>query len=542
MVTSFKRTLCLVVVLAFVLSAFSGISLANAGPEVKNVIIMVPDGTGVTHTTAARWYQGGKPLAMDEMAAGLVRCYSAESAITDSAPAATAMATGYKSNSKFISVMPIKITSPGVPPVNGADKFKPLATVLEGAKLSGMSTGLVATSNIQHATPAAFSAHTPNRSDYETIAEQQVYEGIDVVLGGGSKYLIPSTNGGTRKDGENLVDELKKMGYEFVENRDQMMKTDNSKLWGLFAADDMNYDMDRNPEKQPSLAEMTQKAIEILSKNNKGFFLHVEGSKVDWASHANDPVGVISDVLAFDQAVKVALDFAKKDGHTLVLVASDHGNGGMSIGNKETDSSYDKTDISRYIVPLKKATLTGEGIESKLNSERTNVVEVMSKYYSITDLTTDEIQAIKNAKPGSLNYVVGPMISKRAAIGWTTTGHTGEDTVLYSYGPGRPTGVIENTDFAKITAKALDIDLADLNNKLYVEAVKAFEAKNATVKLNQTDPANPVFEVVKGDTKLELPVNKNIVKVNGKTRAMKGLTVIPDKVVFVPREAVNLIK
>lgn len=542
MLVGIKKPLCFLMLLAVLVSAFSGISTANTTSEVKNVIIMVPDGTGITHTTVARWYQGGKPLAMDEMAAGLVRCYSAESAITDSAPAATAMATGYKSNSKFISVMPAVITSPGVPPVNEADKYKPLATVLEGAKLKGMSTGLIATSNIQHATPAAFSAHTPNRSDYETIAEQQVYQNIDVVLGGGSQYLLPVSNGGKRKDGENLINELKKTGYEFVETREQMLKSKSGKVWGLFATDDMNYDLDRNPEVQPSLAEMTQKAIEILSRNNKGFFLHVEGSKVDWASHANDPVGVISDVLAFDQAVKVALDFAKKDRHTLILIASDHGNGGMSIGSNVTDKTYDKIDISRYIAPLKKARLTGEGIESKLNSERTNVKDVMEKYYGISDLTEDEIQAIKNAKPGSLNYLVGPMISRRAAIGWTTTGHTGEDTVLYAFGPGRPTGILENTDFANLTAKALGIDMADLNDKLYVHAEKAFIAKNATVNLKQMDSANPVLEVVKGNTKLELPVNKNIVMINGQSTTINGLTVMPEKVVFVPQEAVNLIK
>lgn len=532
------------VILALVLifTILAGTPAISAETPVKNVIIMVPDGTGVTHTTLARWYQGGVPLALDEMAAGLVRCYSAESAITDSAPAATAMATGYKSNSKYLGVLPSKVTMPGVPPLAEGDQFRPVATVLEGAKLIGKSTGLVATSNIQHATPAAFTAHTPNRNDYEAIGEQQVYQGIDVVLSAGSKYLLPHSMGGTRKDGENLLAALQNMDYQIVKTKDEMINAKADKLWGMFTHDAMAYDFDRDPAKEPSLAEMTQKAIEILSRNPNGFFLHVEGSKIDWASHGNDPIGVISDTLAFDRAVRVALDFARKDGRTLILVASDHGNGGMSIGDRSTDKIYDKTGISAYLDPLKKAGLTGEGIETMLNKERSNVAEVMAQYYGITDLTPEEIAAIKGAKPGRVQSVVGPIISKRAHIGWTTGGHTGEDVVLYSYGPNRPVGVIENAEFAKLTARSFGFDLKELTNRLFVPVRSAFQSLGAEVKYNDTDPFNPIVEVIKGNVKMELPINTSLAKINGKIRHLKGLVVKPANVTYVPQEAIDLFK
>ena len=148
----------------------------------KNVIIMVPDGTTSAHTTVARWYKGA-PLALDAMALGGVRTYSSESLITNSAPAATAFATGHKSSDRLIGVLPEAVTVPGLRAVKEKHKYKPVPSVLEGARLTGRSVGLVATANIQHATPAAFSAHWPDRSNYNEIAEQQVYCGIDVVLG-----------------------------------------------------------------------------------------------------------------------------------------------------------------------------------------------------------------------------------------------------------------------------------------------------------------------------------------------------------------------
>ncbi len=541
-----KRSTVWIVLMALMISVFPVNAFAATAP-VKNVIIVMPDGMGATHAAVTRWYQNGKRLAADEMISGAIRTYSAESLISDSAPASTAFATGHKSNSKFIGVLPAKTTMPGVAAIAADLQYKPVASVLEGAKLVGKSTGLIATSNIQHASPAGYSAHNFNRGDYNDIAEQQVYLNIDVVLGGGKQYLLPTDQGGKRKDGENLIQVLQGKGYKFIETRDQLMKINSDKFWGLFAMDDMAYEFDRptlRPQ-EPSLAEMTKKAIEVLSKNPKGFFLFVESSKVDWASHANDPIGVISDTLSFDAAVKVALDFAKKDGQTLVLAFTDHGNGGMSIGNRSSDKTYDTLPFDALVAPLKKASMTGEGVEKMLagNLTASNIHYVMSTYYGIEDLTADEVTAIQTAKKGSLNYVVGPMISKRASIGWTTTGHTGEDVFLYAFGPNKPTGLIENTDLALAQASALGFELNMIDKKLFLEADKAFAAIGAKASLDKSDAMNPVLIVQKGIKRAELPISKNIIKLSGKSFEVNGLTVLSAKTgkVYVPQQAVDIL-
>lgn len=176
---------------------------------IKNVIMMVMDGTSAGATTLARWYKGA-PLALDEMASGAVRTYSAESAITDSAPAATAMATGFKSNDKYIGILPSVVNSPGVSPISKEHAMKPVANVLEGAELMGKATGIIATSAIQHATPAGFSAHVKHRNLFPDIAEQQVYQDIEVVLGGGKEALLPGSGTNNRKDNENMLEVIKK--------------------------------------------------------------------------------------------------------------------------------------------------------------------------------------------------------------------------------------------------------------------------------------------------------------------------------------------
>lgn len=539
------KTVCWL--LAVVLVSGLPIPAVAESKPVKNVIVVMIDGAGATHTTATRWYNNGNPLAVEEMVTGAIRTYSAESLITDSAPASTAFATGNKSNTKFVGILPDKTTMPGVAKIADELKYKPVATVLEGAKLQGKSVGLIATSNIQHASPAGYSAHTYNRGDYNDIAEQQVYQDIDVVFGGGKQYLLPKSLGGKRTDDENLIAVLKARGYQFVEDRQQLSKVCGGKVWGMFADDDMAYEFDRRNLRtnEPSVVEMTKKAIEVLSQNKKGFFLFVEASKVDWASHANDPVGVISDTLAWDDAVKAAIEFAKADGQTLVLAFADHGNGGMSIGNKATDNSYDTLPYAKLVEPLKKAVLTGEGIEKMIGDDRSdsNIKFVLDKYFGVDDLSAEEVTAIRNAKKGSMNYVLGPIISNRSAIGWTTNGHTGEDLFLYAYGPNKPAGTIDNTQLAKIQSQNIGVDLNAADKKLFVEAEKAFRAIGAKVTLDKSNPANLVLVVEKSFKKAELPISTNILKINGKTYKLPGLVILSSKTgkAYLPQQAVDIV-
>lgn len=536
-----KRALSIVLIWALVLAVQVGITAANPGP-IKNVIVMIPDGMGASHTTITRWYKGG-PLALDAMVVGAVRTHGAESLITDSAPASTAYATGHKSNSKFIGVLPARVALPGVSPVPESLAYKPVATVLEGARLQGKSTGIVATSNVQHATPAAYSAHWPDRSDYNEIAKQQVYQNIDVVFGAGKRFLLPKEMGGARTDGENLVDVLLDRGYVLLETREQLLKTRAPKVWGMFAFEAMAYEFDRphlRPQ-EPSLAEMTRAALEILSRNSRGFFLFVEGSKVDWASHANDPIGVISDVLAFDEAVAAALEFAKTDGQTLILSFTDHGNGGMSLGSKKTDKSYDTLPLEALVAPLKKAALTGEGVEQILGADRTEekVREAVKTHYGISDLTEPEVAAIQKASKGNMNYALGPIMSSRSTIGWTTNGHTGEDVFLYAYGPNRPVGLLENSEIAPVCARALGFELEAIDRRLFAPAEEIARRIGAGMSVAVKPGGGGALFLTKGTNQVEIPFGKNLVRQGEKTVEMEGLAIYAPKTgkAFLPMEA-----
>jgi alkaline phosphatase len=519
----------------------------DAAPA-KNVILLMTDGTSSTHITLTRWYKGA-PLALDSILVGGLRTYSSESIITDSAPAATAFATGYKSNSKFLGVLPEKTTVPGVAAIAAGYEYKPVATVLEGARLLGKSVGLVATSQVQHASPAGFSAHTPFRDRYELIAKQQVYGNIDVVFGGGRQYLLPKEQGGTRTDSLNLIEVLKERGVPVLETRDELLRFKGKKAWGLFAPEAMMYDLDRQTlaPQEPSLAEMTTKAIETLSKNEKGFFLFVEASKVDWAAHANDPTGVISDLLAYDEAVRVALEFAKADGNTLVMAFADHGTGGMSIGRKEFYKIYDQLPYATVLNPLKQAAFTGEGMDRIIGADRSefNIRIQMMQNFAVDDLTAEEIIAIQKApRKRAFATVVGPIISKRTAIGWIYTGHTGEDLFLYAFGPNKPTGLIENTDIAKITAQSLGFMLNDTSRQLFVDTAAALSTLGAVSRPDLDDPDHPVLLIEKGLLRARLPVDTNQLIIGSKIYSLPGIVVQVAKTgkVFAPQTAIDLLK
>ncbi|WP_026590631.1 alkaline phosphatase [Bacillus sp. UNC437CL72CviS29] len=513
----------------------------KARQQPKNVIMMVMDGTSSSATTLARWYKGA-PLALDQIVSGGVRTYSAESAITESAPAATALATGNKSNSSYVGVLPSVVNSPGLEPIKEEDRFRPVANVLEGAECSGRATGIIATSEIQHATPAAFSAHHANRKDFEVLGEQQVYQNMEIVLGGGKAALQPVGNNGIRKDNEDLIKVIQDKGYDFVETKDALLNSKSDKIWGSFSNNALAFDMDReatNP-KQPTLSQMTGKAIQTLSKDKDGFFLFVEGSKPDWAAHANDPIGMVSEILAFDAAVAEALKFAKKDGNTMVIAVTDHGNSGISIGNKNTTKGYDTTPVSAYIAPLKKAKMTLEGATNKLKDDLSNVTEIAA-LYGLGDLTHDEKAKLKAAqKKTDVGPILTKLLANRANIGFTTGGHTGEDVFLYSYGPGKPYGFVQNTDIAKVMAKAMGFHLEELTNKLFLDAESAFKQIGATVKIDKTDVANPVLVVKHNKGEAQLFVNKNIIRIDGRAYELGSIVVESNGKFYIPEKAVHL--
>lgn len=528
-------------------------SCSNTEVEIKNVIIMVPDGCSQSVQTLARWYSEN-PLMLDEMAAGLVSTYSTDSVITDSSSAATAFATGYKTTNGFVSVGPSNESVLSVLEYPSEDlQYRPLATVLEGSKLEGKATGLVATSRITHATPAAFASHVDNRDNENEIMEQMVYEDIDLVFGGGSRHLVSEAEGGKRTDGENLTEVLLDRGYQYVDSRDEMLNLSSGKVWGLFASSHMAPDIDRSelaPE-EPSLSEMTGKAVELLSQDEDGFFLMVEGSQVDWANHANDPVYAVTDFLAFDEAVKVAVDFAEKDGHTLVLVFPDHNTGGMTIGSN-SDSNYTSTTVEDVVSPLKGMNLSSTGLATKIGTDLSpeNIKAQLKTWWGI-DATDEEITEIlelhDNGEGLSLDYAISEVISRNhTVIGWTTHGHCGEDVPLWAYGPAHPSGYMDNTDIAEYVSKEMGFDLNKTSSCLYVEASKCFSKDNGDGQIDEneylldmSDPLNPVLRI--GDA--ELPVNKDLLIKDGVTHELNGVVVYAPATdrVYIPDEVLSLV-
>jgi alkaline phosphatase len=540
-----RRFLLLLVLLAAVFFSFEP---APAAAPVKNLIVLIMDGCGNEQLTLARWYKGG-PLALDAIRTGAVKSFIADSAIADSAPAASAYATGVRTSGKIISLAPKPKTIPNVPAPCADLALKPCATVLEGARLLGKATGIVVTCRISHATPAAYMAHVPNRNMEQDITAQAVYQNLDVVFGGGRKFLLPCNTGGARQDQEDLTAVLRKRNYLLVDNVAGLKNLEKPKVFGLFAANHLEAEIDRRdfaPE-QPSLVEMTQKAIDLLAANKAGFFLMVEGSQIDWACHANDPAHLLSDLLMYDQAVQVALDFAKKDGQTLVLALPDHNSGGMSIGNRHSDNYYAQLQPEALIAPLKKMQLSAAALWRRLGDNKTpeKIKEAVKKYWGVDLSQEDAQQILEISKPYGKegHYALGEVICpKYTDIGWTTHGHTGGDIPLFAYGPDRPIGLLDAPDIGRVSAQALGLDLDKLNARLFVDARQAFPGE--AVRLDRTDLNNQTINIAHLDRRAVLPVNKNILHLGDQQILLEGIVVhIPDTdKIYLPLQAIQLIK
>lgn len=296
--------------------------------KVRNVILCIGDGMGLGQIAIASMKGSGPGgrLCMERMpVTGLVRTFSANSRVTDSAAAGTALAAGIKTNNGMIGVAPNE---------------QPYQTILEAAKAKGMATGLVATSTITHATPASFASHTKSRTTEAPIAEQLIANKVNVLFGGGRKYFLPKSDpNSARKDDRDLIAEARQAGYAYVTTEPELRSIRGPYVLGLFQFDSLT-----TVAPEPTLASLTLSAIDVLKKSSRssnkkaGFFLMVEGSQIDWACHANDAKHAIRQTLLFDQAVQAAVDFAMQDGHTLVIVTADHETGGLTLPEASKDS------------------------------------------------------------------------------------------------------------------------------------------------------------------------------------------------------------
>jgi len=306
---------------------------AYTGKKAKNIIFMIGDGMGIAQIHAGMIANHGKLNLGKCKYIGFIKTSSADNYITDSGAGGTAFATGVKTNNGAIGV-----------DING----QPQKTILEIAEDNGLATGLISTSAITHATPASFIAHQLSRDMYEEIAADFLETDVDVIIGGGKTHFA------NRSDGINLVEKFQGNGYSMYSDVKDITNKNNNKLI-CFTADGHNprYSEGRGD----MLPNATMAAINILKQNEKGFFLMVEGSFIDWGGHANDIDYIVEEVLDFDRAVGKALEFAAQDGNTLVIITADHECGGMTItgGNIETgevQATFSTTNHTAVMVPV----------------------------------------------------------------------------------------------------------------------------------------------------------------------------------------------
>ena len=520
-----KRYFILVMAMTMVLAV-------NAQEKVKNVILMIPDGCSIATMSTARWYQwymnpDQERLNIDPYFCGTVRTTCSNAPIGDSAPTTSCYMTGYNSRKGWVSTYPLADPDNDIYPMDPARAYQPLTTVLEASRmLQGKSTGLVFTCYVPHATPADCSAHCFDRSDLMTIANQQVHNGLDVVIGGGNDYLTPENE-----------QYLKDKGYSIVRNNiPEMRACQNNKMWALYGEGDMDAEILRNPEEQPSIAEMTETAIKKLSTNKKGFFLMVEGSQVDYCAHANNIIGMITEFLAFDKACKVALDFAEKDGNTAVVILSDHGNSGLSIGRRNEDYATRTKDqlfgaLAGYKTnPANMAKILRDNPESE--------IEPLMKEWLGLELKDRELDMLKERREGSgLTDAITHLMTSRTGLAFTTGGHTGEDVIVAAYHPkssSRPYGMLSNIEMNDYLCRISGFTHNDLEHL----TAENFQPHTEVLKGHKYEVIDGVLNAEVDGRKVCYYPNTNIVEVDGQKKELRSVIVYCKKneTFYIPRK------
>jgi alkaline phosphatase len=453
-------------------TATAGVSNSYTGKQAKYVFFFIGDGLGMPQVNAAEIFKG--TLESDDKMhkgklgftafpnQGMQTTHSNNTFITESAAAGTALATGQKTNNDILGM--------------DATKTVKLKTMAEMAKEKGMKVGIVSNVSIDHATPGAFYAHEPTRKNYYEIGLALANSGFDYFAGGG--LLAPT---GPKKDKQSIFDIAKNNGYKLANTQEEINKLSkqDGKVFAiapeLAAEAAMPYDIDRNPS-QVTLADFTKKGIELLD-NPKGFFMMVEGGKIDWSCHANDAATTVRDVLAFDDAINEALKFyAKHPNETLIIVTGDHETGGMTIG-------FAGTEYETFFSKINKQDVSFEAFDKKIKNYRETVgaqngnlndwLPVLANDFGLTDLTDYDTTRLNAALAASMidpkkrskdpnsyllygtyepfSVTVTHILNQKAGIGWTTYAHTGVAIPVYAQGTGSELfqGYYDNTDIAK---------------------------------------------------------------------------------------------
>ncbi len=430
--------------------------------KAKNIIFLVSDGmsTGTLNMTdlylnrkfgkGSNWIQLYKD---NRVSRALMETASASSIVTDSSAGSSAWGGGVRVPNGSLNVG-----------ANG-EMYLP---ILQKFKKAGKMVGCVTTVPITHATPAGFCVNSKSRNSQEDIAEQYLALGFDVMLGGGNQYFAADK----RKDKKDIYANYKAKGWQVAKTRNELLSAATDKpILGIFGEDAVPYYIDRNHDETlkkevPTLSEMAQKAIDRMKNNPKGFVLQIESGKVDWAAHANDIAGLIHDQIEFDEAVKIAMDFAEKDKETLVIITTDHGNANPGvIYGKNADSNFDS---------IQKYTHTNEWLLNEIHSDFT-----VAKVRELVDFANGGSISEEDAKTvlsyynnlekedgGLYNYKKLPfkafseMQKKNNSVGWISMDHSADYVELAMFGPGsellKP--FVKNTDLHYLMLEAAEVE------------------------------------------------------------------------------------
>ncbi|MFA6978729.1 MAG: alkaline phosphatase [Ignavibacteriaceae bacterium] len=313
------------IVFSFVL-ILSSLIFAGTPKLPKNIIIMIGDGMGVSQVSMSVLTNPNSSFKRFPITGFSITC-SADKLKTDSAAGGTALACGETTNNGSIGVN---------------KSGKPIQSILDLAKQKNLSTGVVVTSEIVNATPAAFLGHTTNRHESELLAKQISESKTDIVIGGGKQYFLPDSSGGKRKDNQNLWRQIEMNGYKVFSSYDDLINSDAQKYYALLEP----YDLKAANQRDYSLSDLTKKALEGLTKNKNGFVLMVEGSQIDHGGHENLQDVLFNELNDFEKAIKTVLDFAESNKETLVLVTADHETGGAAITGGEVDGEKMEIDFA----------------------------------------------------------------------------------------------------------------------------------------------------------------------------------------------------
>lgn len=434
----------------------------EANKKAKNIIMLVSDGMSSGTLNMADHFLNRKYgrrsnwityYQENKVNRALMETASLNSIVTDSSAGSSSWGGGFRVNNGSINVAP-----DGTPHLPIWQKFKK----------AGKMAGCVTTVPITHATPAGYTAISGKRSDMEGIAEQYLEQQYDIMMGGGNKYFAADK----RKDKKDMYAAFSKKGYQVVRNRNEMLAADPKKpILGVYGEEDMPYRVDRINQDDlssayPTLGEMTQKAIDRMKDHKNGFVLHVESGKTDWAAHANDIAGLIHEQIAFDEALKVAMDFAEKDKNTLVIFTTDHGNANPGIiYGKNADTNFDS---------IQKYNRTNEFILNQItNTSSVKEIKDIIKEYNSIDLLEEDakyLQTFYNGlhkkEDGLYNYKKLPYkaycdIQQRYNnVGWISMDHSADHVECAMYGPGsellKP--FIKNTDLHYLMLQAAEVE------------------------------------------------------------------------------------